>query len=172
MTQLHQPKIETFDIAARTNTDPKGIVRDVDDYRERSWGLYMARPTPGRRQFHYIESWLLPRWNLRATDFWFNPGYEHDQDFYLDIVSVDQHDTTWATTDLYVDIVVRSGHGLEVIDTEELLEAATTGLLSQAQATGALQTTYNTINGLARHDYDLVAWLAAGGIHLTWQRQP
>lgn len=170
MTQLHEPKVETFDTTAHTNTDPKGIVRDVDEYREHSWGLYMARPTPGRRQFHYIESWLLPGWNLRATDFWFNPGYEHDQDFYLDIVTVDRHDATWRTTDLYVDIIVRDGQGLDVIDTEELLEAAAAGLLTPAQATDALRTTYSTIDGLASHDYDLMSWLATRDIHLTWQR--
>ena len=171
VTQLHQPKIETFDPATATNTDPKGIVREVDDYREHPWGLYMARPTPGRRQFHYIESWLLPEWNLRATDFWFNPGYEHDQDFYLDVVSIDRSALTWRTVDLYVDIVIRTGRGLEVIDTEELLEATSTDLLTRQQAAEALRTTYNTINGLARHNYDLVSWLATRDIHLTWQRR-
>ncbi|MCW2686194.1 MAG: hypothetical protein JWR37_1084, partial [Mycobacterium sp.] len=80
---IHPPKHETFDLLARTNTDPKGIVRAVDVYTVRPWGLYMARPTPGRAQFHYIESWLLPSMGLRATVFHFNPGYERDQDFYL-----------------------------------------------------------------------------------------
>ena len=45
----------------------------------------MARPTPGRAQFHYLESWLLPSLGLRATVFHFNPGYERDQDYYLDV---------------------------------------------------------------------------------------
>ena len=45
---MHPPKHETFDLHARTNTDPKGIVRAVDDYIVHPWGLYLARPTPGR----------------------------------------------------------------------------------------------------------------------------
>ena len=168
--QLHQPKTETFDTATGTNTDPKGIVREVDDYHEHPWGLYMARPTPGRRQFHYIESWLLPAWGIRATDFWFNPGYERNQDLYLDIVSVDRDHTTWRTTDLYVDIVLRTGQGLDILDTEELLEALTAGLLTTAQATDALRTAYDTIDGLARHHYNLMSWLAASDVRLSWQR--
>src|SRR5690606_10153043 len=64
---IHPPKHETFDLSARTNTDPKGIVRAVDEYRLMPWGLYMARPTPGRAQFHYLETWLLPSLGLRAN---------------------------------------------------------------------------------------------------------
>ena len=45
----------------------------------------MAHPTPGHAQFHYLESWLLPSLGLRATMFHFNPGYELDQDYYLDV---------------------------------------------------------------------------------------
>ena len=82
---MHPPKHETFDLRARTNTDPKGIVRAVDEYAVQPWGLYLARPTPGRAQFHYLESWLLPSLGLRATIFHFNPGHERDQDYYLDV---------------------------------------------------------------------------------------
>ena len=45
---IHPPKRETFDLTTRTNTDPKGINRAVDVYTVQPWGLYMARPTPGR----------------------------------------------------------------------------------------------------------------------------
>ena len=82
---MHPPKHETFDLRARTNTDPKGIVRAADEYTVQPWGLYLARPTPGRAQFHYLESWLLPSLGLRVTVFHFNPGYERDQDYYLDV---------------------------------------------------------------------------------------
>ena len=42
-------------------------MRDVDVYAVHPWGLYMARPTPGRAQFHYLESWLLPSLSLRVS---------------------------------------------------------------------------------------------------------
>lgn len=35
---VHPPKREVFDIGNQTNTDPKGIVRDVDVYDVRPWG--------------------------------------------------------------------------------------------------------------------------------------
>ena len=84
-THVHPPKREIFDISAGTNTDNKGIVRAVDEYVVHPWGLYMGRPTPGRVQFHYLESWLLPSVGIRANVFHFNPGYERAQDYYLDI---------------------------------------------------------------------------------------
>src|SRR5947209_11283317 len=82
---MHPPKRETFDLREHTNTDPKGIPRAVDQYTVQPWGLYLARPTPGRAQFHYLESWLLPSLGLRASVFHFNPGFEREQDYYLDV---------------------------------------------------------------------------------------
>ncbi|MCR3722295.1 hypothetical protein LY15_004293 [Prauserella flava] len=173
MAVMHPPKRETFDVAAGTNTDPKGVVRDVDEYRVEDFGLYMARPTPGRRQFRYLESWLLPSLGLRISDFWFNPGHERDQDFYLDVVGVTtDRGGAWHTTDLYLDLVLRQHRGVDVIDTGELLEAVQDGLVSCGEATGALETAYSTVGALARHGHDLGAWLATQGITLTWKRHP
>jgi predicted RNA-binding protein associated with RNAse of E/G family len=170
MTDLHPPKIEVFDPAARTNTDPKGIVRDVEEYREEPFGLYVARPTPGRAQFRYLESWLLPALGLRVTDFWYNPGHERDQDFYLDIVDVWRDGESWVAKDLYLDIVLREKVRLEVIDTDELLAASSAGFITPDEARGALDNTYAAVEGLARHGYDLGAWLATQEVELTWRR--
>ena len=131
---LHPPKRERFDVSAGVNIDPKGIARSVEEYRVEPFGLYMARPTPGRAQFHYLESWLLPDLGLRITDFWFSPGHERDQDFYLDVVTIDVHDDVWLTTDLYLDLAVRTGRSVTVLDTYELLEATTAGLLTREDA--------------------------------------
>jgi predicted RNA-binding protein associated with RNAse of E/G family len=167
---VHSPKREWFDISACTNTDPKGTVRKVERYRMEPFGLYLARQTPGRPQFNYLESWLLPNLGLRITDFWFNPGYELDQDFYLDVVTVEQGTDIWSTTDLYLDIVLRIGRGLEVLDTEELVAATCAGVVSQPQACHAMTTACATVDALARHGYDLAAWLASLGIRLSWRR--
>ena len=69
--------------------------------------LYMARPTPGRAQFHYLESWLLPSLGLRATVFHFNPGHERDQDYYLDVGEYTPGPDVWSAEDHYLDLVVR-----------------------------------------------------------------
>lgn len=167
--RIHPPKHETFDLVAGTNTDPKGIVREVDEYRLLPWGLYMARPTPGRAQFHYLESWLLPSLGLRANVFHFNPGYERDQDYYLDVGHIAAGSSEWRSTDFYLDLVVRTGRGTELVDIDELLDAHRHHLLTTADAQWALETATAVVDRLAAHGHDLTAWLATTGIELTWR---
>lgn len=169
---VHPPKHERLDLATNTNVDPKGIARTIAEHRLEPFGLYIARPTPGRSQFHYLESWLLPSLGLKITDFWFNPGHERDQNFYLDVVTIDVNRDVWRTTDLYLDLVLRTGHGVEVLDTDELLAATMAGHLTQQQAGAALDTAFAAVDALASHDYDLTSWLATTDIHLTWHRHP
>ncbi|ASR37157.1 DUF402 domain-containing protein [Prauserella marina] len=168
----HPPKREIFDVPSATNTDPKGIVRAVDEYRTTPFGLYLARPAPGRTQFHFLESWLLPALGLRITDFWFTEGHERDQDFYLDVVSVTTENGTWTVTDLYLDLVLRCGRGVEVIDTDELVAAACEGLVTRQQAEWAFERVYATVDALAYHHYDLAAWMSTVDIELSWLRHP
>jgi predicted RNA-binding protein associated with RNAse of E/G family len=144
-------------------------VRAVDVYTLRPWGLYMARPAPGRAQFHYLESWLLPTLGLRATVFHWNPGHERDQDFYLDIAEITVTGDVWQTVDHYLDLVVHTGHRTELLDVDELLEAHQMGLISPAAAEAAIMTATSAIDGLARHDHDLHAWLASNAMDLSWR---
>lgn len=166
---IHAPKHETFDLVARTNTDPKGIVRAVDEYAVKPWGLYMARPTPGRAQFHYLESWLLPSLGLRATVFHFNPGYELDQDYYLDVGTYTSGPSEWHAEDHYLDLAVRTGHGVELEDVDELLTAVRHGLLTPETGEEAVRIALDAIQGLSHHGYDLNRWLAGNGMDLTWR---
>ncbi|WP_082614212.1 DUF402 domain-containing protein [Mycobacterium sp. Root265] len=166
---MHPPKRETFDLGARTNTDPKGVVRDVEEFTVYPWGLYMARPAPGRAQFHYLETWLLPTLNLRATVFHFNPGYERDQDFYLDIGRYTAGAERWHSEDHYLDLVLRTGRDVELTDVDELFAAVSEGLLDAASAERAVATAVATVDGLARHDYDLDRWLTVHDVALTWR---
>lgn len=129
----------------------------------------MARPTPGRIQFHYLESWLLPTLGLRANVFHFNPGYELDQDYYLDVGEITVADGLWRTEDHYLDLVVRAGRGTEVVDLDELLEAHRSGLLSTAAAESAVRRAVSAVAGLAAHGHDLNAWLASTGMELSWR---
>lgn len=144
-------------------------MRAVDEYQLRPWGLYMARPTPGRVQFHYLESWLLPDLGLRANVFHFNPGHERDQDHYLDVGSITTGPDRWRTEDHYLDLVVRTGRDTELVDVDELLEAHRHGLLSTEVAQAALRTAVRAVDGLAAHGHDLNAWLAGIGVELTWR---
>lgn len=168
---MHPPKQEIFDLKARTNTDPKGVVRAVDVYAVRAWGLYMARPTPGRTQFHYLESWLLPAAGLRASIFHFNPGYERDQDFYLDVGHYTAGPTRWHSQDHYLDLVVRTGIGVALTDVDELVTAVRHGLLGPDDAERAVTHAVAAVDGLSRHGYDLHRWLSDNGMELFWRER-
>jgi predicted RNA-binding protein associated with RNAse of E/G family len=144
-------------------------VRAVDVYTEQPWGLYLARPTPGREQFHYLESWLLPALGLRATIFHFNPGHERDQDYYLDVGRFTPSGNVWTSEDHYLDLVVRTGRDVALIDVDELMMAVQVGQLSAETADQAIQIATASVDGLASHGYDLDRWLATRGMVLTWR---
>lgn len=144
-------------------------MRAVDVYEVRPWGLYMARPTPRRVQFHYLESWLLPSLGLRANVFHFNPGHEPEQDYYLDIGEYTPGTTVWHAEDHYLDLVVRTGVGTELTDIDELLSAVQYRLLSAVQCERAILRAVAAVDGLARHGHDLQRWLSTNDIDLTWR---
>lgn len=144
-------------------------MRAVDVFHVEVWGLYMARPTPGRAQFHYLESWLLPSLGLRASIFHFNPGHERDQDHYLDVGRFTPGGSTWTSEDHYLDLVVRSDSGVDLEDVDELLDATRLGLLSPEDAERAIGIAAAAIDGLARHSYRLNDWTASLGMPLTWK---
>lgn len=168
---IHRPKIEIFDVAATTNTDPKGFVRPVDEYRVEPFGLYMARPMTAHPRISYLESWLLPGLGLRANDFWYHPGDERDNDLYLDVADTLVDDRVWRTVDHYLDIVLWTGRKLAVLDADELTAALQAGLVDGDTAQRAMQATFRAVDGLAAHGYDLNAWLRPTGIELTWRRR-
>lgn len=144
-------------------------MRAVDDYAVRPWGLYVARPTPGRAQFHYLQSWLLPSLGLRATVFHFNPGHEREHDLYLDVGEYTPGPGVWRSEDHYLDIEVRTGRGAHLADVDEFVEAVRYGLLAPEPAERAMRRAVNTMEGLARNGYDVARWLAGDGIELTWR---
>lgn len=133
------------------------------------WGLYVARPTPGRAQFHYLESWLLPSLGLRATVFHFNPGHQRDQDYYLDVGDYVPGPQAWHAEDHYLDIEVRTGVRAALLDVDELLDAVRHGLLTPEVAERAVRRAVDAVDGLARNGYDLARWLAGKDIRLTWR---
>lgn len=164
----HPPKVERFNLADRTNTDPKGFVRPVERYRVEPWGLYMGR-TADHGKFHYLESWIIPALGIRASIFHYYPYHARDQDHYIDIGRFTAGPTVWTSEDHYLDLVVRTGRGLELLDVDELFAAAATGLVDQATATAAVETAAAAVDGIASHGYSLGDWLATQGMHLTWR---
>jgi uncharacterized protein len=168
---IHPPKIEVFDLEAMTNTDPKGIVRAVREYRVEPFGLYLARDVIDHRSIRSLESWLLPELGLRITDWCYTPGHPRQDQFYIDVVGIDVDEGCWRTEDHYLDLIVDPGRGVDVLDTDELLDAVLAGLLDPVTAQAALATTYRTVDGLARHGYVLDRWLSTVGVRPTWSRR-
>lgn len=168
---MHPPKVSRFDVRAGVNVDNKGISRTVDTFRVEPYGLYMSRAMVDRPTATWIESWLLPGLGVCVTDWWWRPGHERDQDYYLDIAEIVPDGDTWVLTDLYLDVVVRNGVDAQVIDVDEFVAAVACGLLDPPRAEYALHRTHAVVDGLATHDHDLDAWLAGHGIVLTWRRR-
>ena len=168
---MHPPKCEIFDVSSCTNTDPKGFIRPVSEYRVEPFGLYVSREMQGHPKFERVESWLLPELGIRVTDWWFTPGNERDQDFYIDIVDVVQDGDVWRTVDHYLDIVVRVGRDSAVIDLDEYVEAIATGALDPAAAERALAASFRAVAGLTAHGHDVNRWLGGLGMPLSWRRK-
>jgi predicted RNA-binding protein associated with RNAse of E/G family len=166
---MHPPKIQTFDVQSGVNVDNKGFRREVTEYRRTPFGLYMSRAIVDRASASWIESWLLPDLGIVVSDWTWKPGHERDQDFYLDIALVEPGDQVWRTTDLYLDVIVKTGAWTEVLDVDEFVEAVAAGLVDTGTAEWALHRCTEVVAGLAAHGHDLDAWLAGAGITLTWR---
>jgi predicted RNA-binding protein associated with RNAse of E/G family len=171
MAGVHPPKISTFDVPGMVNIDTKGCVRPVDVYTETAFGLYMSRPIVDRPTAHWIETWLLPELGIAVSDWWWNPGHERDQDFYLDIATITREGERYVLVDHYLDIVVRRHREAQVIDVDEFSEAVADGLVDPRTADTALQAAFRAVAGLAAHGHDLDAWLAGLGMTLTWRER-
>lgn len=165
---MHAPKVETFDVARGTNTDPKGFVRDVEVYREGPHGLFLSRPMVDHPTLTHLRSWLLPALGLRVSTFSWHPGHEQRLDHYLDVVDVRHEGTTWWTEDHYLDLWVVTGERTDVLDLDEFTAAVAGGLLDAERAERALRTSYLALAGLAAHGHRLDAWLATRDITLSW----
>ncbi|MGZ9828316.1 DUF402 domain-containing protein [Tsukamurella ocularis] len=151
-----------------TNTDPKGFVREVEEFRETPFGLYFYRHADHPR-FAAVESWLLPAFDLRATVFHFTPGHEQDQRVYLDVARVWRDENLWHTEDWYLDLVERPGRPIELIDVDELLAAAAADLLSGEDCERAVHAAVRAVAGTAAHGHSVDAWLAAEGAPISWR---
>lgn len=167
MADLHAVKTETFNLATKTNKDPKGFLREVDTFEVTDFGLYMARGA-NHPEFGYLESWLLPSLSLRANIFHYRAGFERHQHFYFDVAAIACEGDTWTTRDFYVDLVSFTGEPVEVLDIDELAAATSKGLITAEEAEKAIETTLSAVEGITRAGDDAMAWLATKGCPLTW----
>lgn len=167
----HPPKREVFDVPAMTNTDNKGFVRPVAEYRSTDYGLYMSR-TADHQRFWHLESWLLPAFGLRVSIFHFTPGHGDGQRLYLDVGDFSGPDSAgcWHAVDWYLDLVDVPGRPLQLDDVDELFEAHRAGLLDRQACTEAVEIATRTLVGAAEYRHDVQAWLDEQvGEPLSWK---
>ncbi|MFR9730095.1 DUF402 domain-containing protein [Saccharopolyspora sp. MS10] len=165
---VHPPKSEIFDLGAGTNTDPKGVVREVAEFRREPFGLYLRRAMPGHPKLSALESWLLPELDLRITRWEYHPGHTCDGDHYVDVARVEPGSERWRTTDLYLDVLVTEGRDARLLDVDEFVRAVRAELLDEATSELAMRTACGVVEGLARHDYRMDEWLRSRGVELSW----
>lgn len=106
----------------------------------------------------------VSRFAYRREAFW--KGF----DYYVDIVRVAGIGECWVVRDLYLDVLVFDGVRAEILDTDEYLAAVQEGHLEAGEAASALEAAHAFVNNLARHGYDLEAYLHSEGVTLTWRR--
>lgn len=165
--EIHHPKVELFDVAGMTNTDPKGLVRAVDAYRVTDFGLYMARPVDGHPEISYFRSWLLPELGLRVSRWGAHPGASFTHDHYIDVVDIEPG-PVWRTLDLYLDLLVSNGRGQKLLDVDEVLAATAAELIDLEAAQRAIERAFRAADGIAAAGHDVDAWLTGLGIPADW----
>lgn len=110
-----------------------------------------------------------PELGIRASIFHFTPEHVRDWDFYVDIGEFTRGEHVWTSEDHYLDLVVQTGHSIELLDVDELLEANTAGILDPKTSERAMLNAARAIDGIAGHGHHLDAWLGALGMPVTWR---
>lgn len=160
-------KKEIFNAVDYTNTDPKGFLRQVDEYRKTPWGLYMARGAD-HPKFGYIEAWVFE--DFRVTKFHFRSAeYWGGERYYIDIANKKAvAEDVWETRDYYIDILEYPDRKPEVLDLDEFEESYREGYISLKEVSDALRTTSDILEGIEKcGSFD--AWLGTRGVQLEWK---
>ncbi|MFC4452282.1 DUF402 domain-containing protein [Deinococcus sonorensis] len=157
---------DTQQLIHHTNTGP----RPVDRYVEHQDGLYVARRFIAHPRIRYWQAHLLPRLGIQLCRYDFHGERAHD--YYIDVAHISQEQGVWAVRDRYLDVLVWEGLCAEVVDTDELLAAHACSYIGTQELHATMNVAHRVLNALARHAYDVPAWLRAEGVHLTWEAQP
>ncbi len=170
LVQAHPVKVERHDTQAGLHQTNTGA-RPVDLYREYPHGLYVSRRFVAHPRVAYWQAHLLPDLlpgglGIQLCHYDFHGERAHD--FYIDIASISRQDHVWTVRDHYLDLLVWNGLCAEIADTDELGAALTAGHIAAHEFAAAVAGAHAVLNGLARHGYDVQAWLESRGLSLDW----
>ncbi len=166
---MHAVKVERHDTAARMHHTNTGD-RPVDVYQEHPHGLFVARPFTQHPRIAYWQAHLLPALGVQVCRYTLHAGRPFD--YYIDIARITRSGAVWELRDHYLDVLVWGGLRAEIVDTDELVASVHAGLIEQGEALQAVESLHRVLNGLARHHYDVNAWLAESGVTLEWPDVP
>ena len=170
---MHSVTVATLDLNGMQRlrvSSTKTSSYPVVDYRVEPYGIYY-RITSDKSQandWHTMQAHVLSNLHLQVSTMEWREGEGYDYDYYLDIVRVVETGKRWVVRDLYLDILVYEGRKVQVLDTDEYLEAVAEGHLGRAEAEHALNVTHDTLNALSKHGNSLEAYLKELDIRLEW----
>ncbi len=143
----------------------------MDLYQEHPHGLYVSRRFHNHPRVAYWQAHLLPDLlpgglGIQLCRYDFHGERAHD--YYIDVASISRQGHVWTVRDHYLDLLVWDGLCAEVADTDELTSALAAGYIGQDEYAAAVAGAHSLLNGLARHGYEVGAWLASQKLHLEW----
>ena len=171
---MHSVTVATLDLGTMQRlrvSSTKTSSYPVVDYRVEPYGLYYCITSDESQDndWHTMQAHILSDLHLQVSTMAWREGEGYDYDYYLDIVRIVETGERWVVRDLYLDILVYEGRKVQVLDTDEYLEAITEGHLDKAEAEHALNVTHDTLNALSKYGNSLETYLAQQGIHLSWE---
>ncbi|MER3484258.1 MAG: RNA-binding protein [Meiothermus sp.] len=163
-------KIQTHNLVAKTHAVKAGTF-PVQIYQEHASGLYVERDFYGHPVHRHWQAHILPQLNLQVCRFTPRQGQPQWR-YYIDTVQVEREGRLWRVRDLYLDVVILPDGKVQILDTDELFEAADAGLVTPQQLALATHAAHNLVNLLAQHENDLPRALASKNIVLNWDYSP
>lgn len=159
MTLTSHPPIR-LDLPNRTVSARDGLFYPIDRLAVSDGALYFGRHGANNPGIAYQERWLLPDQGWVVIRWTMHPEAEpFAYDWYVDIDRVDIDGEHWTITDRYLDLIVREGHGYEVLDADELAEAVGSGAIILPDALSSLRSLDALCKALRRHDFSMLSLL-------------
>ena len=174
---MHEIYSHQYNLKTKTElTNRDGLAnssRKIDDCILHNNLLYLAMPLEHSRNVKYIKANLIPSLGLKITKFTFVNEQTRQKfgayEYYIDIADIKTGSDVWTLDDLYLDVLLWEHKRLEILDTDEFIEASRLDYLSDGQHARALENLHNFVSKISLFKYDLDAYLASEGIRLIWK---
>jgi len=174
---MHKIYSHQYNLISKTETTNRNgsvnAIRKIDECIVFDNLLYLAMPLEQSKNVKYIKANFIPSLGLKISKFTFVNEETRQRfgayEYYVDIAEIKVAADIWTLDDLYLDVLLWEHKKLEILDTDEFVEASKLGYLSDRQHSYALESLHSFVNKLSSFHYDLDAYLASEGIRLLWK---